>query len=321
MEKRRLGRSDLEISVVTMGGWQAGKAQWTNVHDEDSIAAMRTAYEAGINCFDTAEGYGDGHSEEILGRAVKEFRDKVYIATKVWPGNLAHAKVISACEASLKRLGVECIDLYQIHWPSGSLGSPVVPIADTMSALVQLREQGKIRAIGVSNFNGRQIEEALQQGRIESLQPPYSLFFHPYVEDGTMEVCRKHEIGIIGYSPLAQGLLTGKFHRANRPGQGDNRSHSVLFKNKTYERALEAVEALKPIAEKYGRSTGQLAIQWVLSQPGVTSAIVGARNTDQVRDNARAADFKISPEDLAAIDKIGQRVIDTIPEDKTNMWG
>lgn len=320
MQTRRLGRSDLELTVVTMGCWQAGKAQWSNVTDEDSIAALRAALDAGINCFDTAEGYGGGHSERIVAQALEGRRDEVLIATKVGAHNLAPEKVAKTCEESLERLNTDRIDLYQIHWPSGSWGSPIVPIQDTMAALLKLQEQGKIRAIGVSNFKTQHIEEALQHGRIDSLQPPYSLFWRSFEENGTLETCVKNEIGIIPYSPLAQGLLTGKFNKDNRPGEGDNRANSALFKDPIYETALSAVDQLKPIAQKYGKTTGQLALAWLLAQPGVTSVIVGARNPEQVQGNIGAADFTIDEADLKEIDRIGRTVTDNLEDDQTNMW-
>lgn len=321
MQKRRLGRSDLEVSVLTMGCWQAGKSQWTGVTDEDSIAAIQAALDAGINFLDTAEAYGGGHSEEIVAQAVAGRRDEVLIATKIAPHNLTPEKVVEACDNSLKRLQTDHIDLYQIHWPSGSWGGEKFPIDATMAALVKLQEAGKVRVLGVSNFNGAQIEEALPHGRVESLQPPYSLFFRPFEFDGTFQTCVDNGIGLLPYSPLAQGLLTGKFNHDNKPGEDDNRSGNALFKGETYDKALAAVGALKPIAAKYGVSTGQLALQWLLSQPGVASVIVGARTPEQVRDNIGAADFEIDAADLQAIDRIGRTVTDTLPQDKTNMWG
>ncbi|MDQ3814912.1 MAG: aldo/keto reductase [Armatimonadota bacterium] len=320
MQKRLLGRSGLEVTVLTQGCWQAGGAQWTDVHDEESIAALRAAYEAGINFFDTAEGYGDGHSEEIVARALEGHRDDVLIATKVGAHNLAADRVATACARSLERLQTDHIDLYQIHWPAGTWNSPQVPIEETMSALEKLKEQGKIRAIGVSNFNSAQIEEALRYGRIDSLQPPYSLFWRVFEFNGTFQTCIRNDIGIIAYSPLAQGLLTGKFNQDNRPGPQDNRSSNALFEGETFDKALEAVEQLKSIAEKYGTTTGDLALQWALCQSGVTSVIVGARTPEQVQQNVKAADFRISAEDLDLMDRIGRTVTDTLPPDKTNMW-
>jgi len=319
MEKRRLGRSDLEVTVLTMGCWQAGKDQWTNVNDDDSIAAMRAAFDAGINFFDTAEAYGGGHSEKILAKALEGHRDEVLIATKVFPGNYTADKVQAACEASLERLQTDHIDLYQLHWPTGSWGTPIVPIEETLPPLLRLQEQGKIRALGVSNYNSAQIEEVLGVGRVESLQPPYSLFWRPFENNGTFQTCIENEIGIIAYSPLAQGLLTGKFNKDNRPD--DNRSGNVLFQGEVYDKALAAVDQLRAIASKYGKTTGQLSLQWLLSQPGVTSVIVGARTAEQVQDNVESAGFQISPEDIQEIDRIGRTVSDSLPEDKTNMWG
>lgn len=320
MQTRRLGRSDLEVTVLTMGCWQAGGAQWTDTNDDDSIKAMQAARDAGINFFDTAEAYGGGHSEEIVAQALKDSYDRILIATKVNAPNLAADKVAQSCEASLKRLQADKIDLYQIHWPAGQWGSPKIPIEETMGALLKLQEQGKIRAIGVSNFNSEQIKEALQFGRIDSLQPPYSLFWRQYEQNGTLQTCIDNDISVIAYSPLAQGLVTGKFNMNNRPEKGDNRSGSLLFQDPTYGKILEVVDQLKPIAEKYGVTTGQLATQWLLGQPGMTSAIVGARTPEQVQGNAKSGDFQISDEDRAAIDALGRSVTDNLPPDQTNMW-
>ena len=318
IEKRPLGQSGMEVTVVTFGGWQAGKSGWTNVDDGESIKAMRAALDSGINFFDTAEGYGDGHGEEVMGEAMQSVRDQVLFATKV-SGHKAK-DVVAACDKSLKRLRTDHIDLYQIHWPSGSWGGDIVPVEDTMSAMVKLQEAGKIRAIGISNFSSAQIEEALQFGRVDSLQPPYSLFWRENEFNGTLQTCVKNNIGVIAYSPLAQGLLTGKFSKENRPGEGDNRNGNTLFKGEHYDRALSAVEQLKPIAQKYGVTTGQLSLQWLLGQPGMTSVIVGARTVEQVQGNAACAAFKIDEEDRAAIDAIGRTVTDELPEGKTNMW-
>jgi len=319
MEKRTLGRSGLDITLLTFGCWQAGGDAWSGTDDQNSIAAMRAGYDQGINFFDTAEGYGRGHSEELLGRFLREVGDEsVMVATKVGDSNLAAPKLREACEKSLRHLGRESIDLYQIHWPSGTWGSPIVPIEESMGELVKLQDEGKIRAIGVSNFNGDQIEEALQFGRIDSLQPPYSLFFQPYQQNGTMEVCLRHEIGVIPYSPLAQGLLTGKFNQENRPT--DNRGGSQLFQDPLYGLALEAVEKLQPIAQKYGASTGNLSLVWLLAQPGVTSPIVGARNAEQIADTAKAAALRIDSSDIEAISQIAAPVLSSLSVDKTNPW-
>ncbi len=318
MDKRQLGRSSQQWTVLTMGCWQAGGAEWENVQDEASIAAMRAALDAGITVFDTAEAYNSGYSERILAQALGSQRDKIVIATKVAAHNLAHDKVIEACERSLQNLSTDRIDLYQIHWPAGTWGSPIVPIEGTMRALSTLQEQGKIRAIGVSNFNAEQIREAMQHGRIDSLQPPYSLFWDAFERNGTFQACVELGVSIIAYSPLAQGLLTGKFSRDNRPR--DNRAGNALFQDPVFDKAVAAVEQLKPIAHKHGVNTGQLALAWLLKQPAVASVIVGARTPEQVQDNAKAAAIQLDDADVAQITAIGRSVTEHLPDTKTNMW-
>ena len=281
---------------------------------------MRAALDAGINFFDTAEGYGGGHSEQVLGKALAGRRDDVLIATKVGASNLKRDNVRASCEASLKNLDTDRIDLYQIHWPAGSWGSPIVPIEETMTALEELRGEGKIRTIGVSNFNSAQIEEALQFGRIDSLQPPRSLFWRVFETNGTIQTCIENEIGVIAYSPLGQGLLTGKFSKENRPGPGDNRANNALFKGENYDRALQAVEQLRPIAERLNTSTGQLALAWLLAQPGTTSVITGARNAEQVQGNIGASALELGADDVAEISRIGRTVTDSLDINATNMW-
>ena len=316
---RRLGRSGLEFTVLTFGCWQAGGKQWTDTNDDDSLAAMRAAYESGITAYDTAEAYGGGHSEELVGKFIQEIgRDNLTIATKVDAGSLSSENVKRSCEESLRRLQIEQIDLYQIHWPSGTWGGEKVPLKETMTALVKLQDTGKIGAIGVSNFDKKLVEEALKYGRVESLQPPYSLFFQPYVSNGTIEFCQRNEIGVIPYSPLAQGLVTGKFTMENRPT--DNRQGNHLFQDPVYGIALDATEKLQPIAEKYNATTAQLALAWLIAQPGVTSPIVGARNAQQIRETAQAALLDLNSQDLDEITRIAQPVLSAVPDDKTNPW-
>ncbi len=317
MQYRPLGRSKIEISAILFGGWQSGKDQWTGVSDEETITAHKEAFDSGITTFDTAEAYGNGHSEQILSRALADKRDQIVIATKVFANHLKRDEVFEACERSLKNLGTDRIDLYQIHWPSGSFGSPVVPIEETMGALTELKQQGKIRAIGVSNFNRAQLEEAAQYGRIDSLQPPYSLFWRQ-VEDDAGPFCLQNKISILAYSPLAQGLLTGKFKRGHTFEKGDNRAGNKLFQGETFDRALNALDRLRPLADKYGVTLGQLALAWLIAQPQ-TNAIVGARNAEQAVQNAGAGDVDIDDEDLEAIDEIGRTVTDRLDKNPI-MW-
>lgn len=308
MQTKQLGTTAIEITPILMGTWQAGKRHWVGIEDAESIQAIRAAVEAGITTIDTAEIYGEGHSEQIVAEALSDRRDQLVYVTKVFPTHLKPEQLIAACENSLKNLKTDVIDLYFIHWPSGSFNSEVVPIADTMAALTQLKEQGKIRAIGVSNFSEAQLIEAAQYGRIDSLQIPYSLFWR-YVENEAQAYCLKHNITIFAYSPLAQGLLTGKFGPQHQFDANDNRAGNKLFNGANYDRAQVALSKLRPIAERKSISLAQLALAWVIAQPGMV-AIAGARTAKQAKDNALAAEVTLSEAELAEIDTISRVVTD-----------
>jgi aryl-alcohol dehydrogenase-like predicted oxidoreductase len=317
METRELGQSGIRITPIITGTWQAGKAMWVGVEDGETIKAIRSAFDAGITTVDTAEVYGQGHSEEIVAAALSDVREQVVYATKVFANHLKYQQVIEACENSLKRLRTDYIDLYQIHWPAGTYGSEVVPIEETMGALNHLKQQGKIRAIGVSNFSRTQLEEAAQYGRIDSLQPPYSLFWR-YVEKETVPYCVENQISILAYSPMAQGLLTGKFGPNHQFEAGDHRAKNKLFQGENYIRAQRALEKLRPIANRYQTGLGNLALAWLIAQPQ-TSAIAGVRNAEQAIQNAKAPEIHLSEADLAEIDAIGRMVTDHLDEDPV-MW-
>ena len=317
MELRILGTSDINISPIIMGTWQTGKDMWVGIDDTESTQAIKAAYEAGITTFDTAEVYGNGHSERIVGKALYDVRDRVVIATKVFSNHLQYKQVIDACHGSLKNLNTDYIDLYQIHWPPGSFGSKNVALEETMRAMTDLKAQGKIRAIGVSNFSRSQIEDAATYGRIDSLQPPYSLFWRK-VEADAMPYCRQNNITLLAYSSMAQGLLTGKLGPDHRFAKGDHRFKNKLFQPENYERVQTALKRLRPIAAANHITLGQLALAWVISQPG-TCAIAGARNPEQAVQNAAAGNVRLSEEHLAAIDDIGKMVTDPLDDDPV-MW-
>ena len=317
MRLRKLGRSDIHISPIIMGLWQAGKDMWVGIDDKQTTRAIRAACDAGITTFDTAEAYGNGHSEQILSSATADIRDKLIYATKVFANHLKHDQVFNSCHRSLKNLQTDYIDLYQIHWPSGSFGTKEVPIGETMGALNALKEQGKIRSIGVSNFSRRQLQEAAAYGQIDSLQPPYSLFWR-HVEKDAMSFCVENKITILAYSPMAQGLLTGKFGPDHKFAKGDIRSKNRLFQPNVYARVQEALAKLRPIAERKGVTPGQLALSWVISHAG-TCAIAGARNADQAVENAAAAAISFSDDELSEIDEIGRGVTDNLDENPV-LW-
>jgi aryl-alcohol dehydrogenase-like predicted oxidoreductase len=317
MELRQLGQTDILISPIVFGTWQAGKRGWVGVEEGEVMAAMRAAVDLGVTTFDTAEIYGDGYAEELVGRALVDVRDRVVIASKVFPTHLKATQVITACEQSLRRLQTDVIDLYQVHWPAGAFNSQRIPIGETMTALTQLQDQGKIRAIGVSNFSRQQLAEAMTYGRIDSLQPPYSLFWRG-AEAEQLPYCVEHQLTLLAYSSLAQGLLTGKFGPGHHFPAEDIRSQNRLFQPPLYDQAQIALAQLQPIAERYQISLGNLALAWLIAQPQ-TVAIVGARNSDQARNNARAAEVTLSPEDLQAMDRISRLVSDRVGPNPV-MW-
>ena len=313
MEFRNLGTSGIKISSIIMGTWQAGKDMWVGIDDAESIRGITAAYDAGITTFDTAEVYGNGHSEKIVGEALKNVRDNVVIATKVFSNHLKYQQVMDACHRSLKNLDTDYIDLYQIHWPPGSFGGKKVPLEETMGALGDLKAQGKIRAIGVSNFSCSQLETAATHGRIDSLQPPYSLFWRQ-VETDALPYCLENDITVLAYSSMAQGLLTGKFGPDHTFANGDHRFRNKLFQPENYGRVQGALEKLRPIAGANDITLGQLALAWLVSRPGVC-AIAGARNAEQAAQNAAAGKVRLSEEDLAAVDNIGKTVTDPLDDD------
>lgn len=312
MQSRPLGKTDIRLSPIIMGTWQTGKSMWTGIDDAQSEKAVRAAMDAGITTFDTAEVYGNGHSEKVLGKAIGSRRDEVQILSKVFSNHLKYEQVVAACNRSLKNLGTDYLDLYQIHWPPGSFGAKPVPVEETMQALTDLKDQGKIRAIGVSNFSLEQLKAISAIGPIDSLQPPYSLFWR-HVEPDTLAWCKENQVTVLAYSPMAQGLLTGKFGPDHRFEKGDHRSSNRLFQPDVYPHVQKALEALRPMAEKKGITMAQLALAWVISKPGVC-AIAGARDAVQSEDNARAADVQLTDAELEAMDRISRPVVARIDE-------
>jgi myo-inositol catabolism protein IolS len=317
MQTRRLGKTDIRLSAIIMGTWQTGKSMWTGIDDGESEKAIRAAMDTGITAFDTAEAYGNGHSEKVLGKAIGDRRDQVTILSKVFSNHLGYDQVIDACNRSLKNLGTDYLDLYQIHWPPGSFGAKPVPMEETMKALTDLKDMGKIRAIGVSNFSFAQLKAICALGPVESLQPPYSLFWR-HVEIDTLAWCQANQVTVLAYSPMAQGLLTGKFGPGHRFEKGDHRSANRLFKADIYPQAQKALDALRPMAEKEGITLAQLALAWIIAKPGVC-AIAGARNADQSVGNAKAAEIQLTEADLEAMDRISRPITDLV-DDNPVQW-
>lgn len=313
MHNRNLGNSDLKITPVGYGAWAIGGAGWQfawgSQDDDDSIAAIHQALESGVNWIDTAAVYGLGHSEEVVARALKSWSGpRPYLFTKCglrWDAHGQVQKVLSAhsirdeVEDSLRRLGVDVIDLYQIHWPPDP-DSPL--LEEGWSALADLKKEGKVRWIGVSNFNVQQLKRAQKIAPVTSLQPRYSLI-HREVEPEILPYCATHGIAVIVYSPMGSGLLTGAMTReriANLSTDDWRRGHAD-FNEPNLSRNLALVERLQQIAKRHGRSAGQVAIAWTLQNPAVTGAIVGARNAKQAEGVMRAADLRLSGEEVLEI--------------------
>ncbi len=307
MEYRQLGKTDLKVSTVTFGCWAMGGHMWGEVDDTDSIAAVRRALDLGVNFFDTADIYGFGHSEEVLAKALGSRRAEVFIATKgttrwdqdhkIWQDS-SRDYLLSACEASLRRLKTDHIDLYQLHWPD-----PNTPIEESMGALRELIDAGKIRYAGVSNYNVEQMTECLKHLDIVSLQPPYSLV-NRNVEEEILPFCQEHGLGVMAYSPMHRGLLTGKFDETSTFADNDLRSRDGNFKGEQFKRNLARVAKLKEMAAEYGKTVGQLAIAWVLAHPALTVALCGAKKPSQIEENVGASGWRLSPEERARVEEI-----------------
>ena len=309
MRKRQLGSNGPEISVIGYGAWEAGGMAWgANPPDEQTIEAIRTGIEAGIDWIDSAEVYGAGHSERLVGEAIKG-HDDVLVFTKVAPRpagtGFGAADIRKAAEASLERLGRDCVDLYQLHRPDKS-----VPIEETWTAMAALVEDGLARFIGVSNFDQEQIERCETIHHVDSLQPPFSLLLQEGKSD-LFPFCEANGTGILAYGPLGYGLLTGAVTRETVFGDDDWRggkhgmsAYPKLFAPGKLDRNLDIVEQLRPIADRVGCTLAQLALAWATSQPGVTGAIAGSRNPEHVKENATGGSVMLSEKDLEEIDAV-----------------
>lgn len=313
LETRRLGSQGPSLTTIGFGTWAIGGAGWEHSwgpqNDQDSIEAVHVALDEGINWFDTAAAYGLGHAEMVLGRALGNRRKDIVLATKfglVWDDaghivkNGSYASVLREADASLRRLGTDYIDLYQMHWPDVETRAP---IEETMRALDDLVPAGKVRYVGVSNFDVPLLQRAMAVRRVDSLQPPYNLLTRQ-AEDELLPFCREHGIGVVAYSPLASGLLGGRYTTSTTFDPGDWRSRDPRFTGDGLRHSVEIVNRLKEIAARSGRTVAQLAIAWVLSNPAVTSAIVGARRPEHIRSALPAAGWHLDAETLHEIDAV-----------------
>ncbi len=312
MKKAKLGNLELEITKVGLGTWAIGgpwEFGWGPQDDNEAIAAIIKAIDLGINWIDTAPIYGCGHSEELVGRALRQIKAKPIIATKcslLWNekrekiGCLKKDSINRECEDSLKRLGIDAIDLYQMHWPD-----PQSDIEQGWEEMARLQKQGKVRYIGVCNFNTEQLDHIRKIAPVTSLQPPYSMI-RRNTEKELLPYCKKHNIGVVAYSPMQRGMLTGKFNKEYLAtlAPDDHRLRMPEFTEPQFSANMELAAKLKPIAERNGKTAAQLAIAWVLRRPEITAAIVGARKPSQIAETAPAADWNLSQTDIAEIEKL-----------------
>jgi len=322
MHYRRLGKSDLKVSVVGFGCWPiVGGFNWGEQAEKDSLAALRKAYELGVNFFDTAEVYGDGYSEKLLGKALKKRRKNNIIATKVLPQNLAPKDLKSACEDSLRRLQTDYIDIYYIHWPSRK-----VPISETLSAMNELKKEGKIRVCACSNFGAKDLKELLQYSRVEVNQLPYSLLWRA-IEYEIQEICIQNDISITCYSPLLLGLLTGKFSSADEVPDGrartrhfsKTRPQTVHNEPGAEKETFRCIDKIRKLCHKADLSMIDAALSWIINRPGVTSVIVGARTPEQIKANIRAIETDLPNEIIEKLDTITEPLKERFG-DNPDMW-
>ena len=297
METRPLGENGPQVPVICFGAWPLGGGMGS-VAEDHAIAAVRAALDVGMTFIDTAQSYRA--SQSLIGKAIRGRRHEVFLATKV---SLSHAPehIAEAIEDSLKALGTDYVDLYQLHSPK-----PKWPIEQTMEHLLRLRDAGKIKYIGLSNYSVEQTLEAMKYGPIHSSQPLYNML-HRDVEESLLPFCLEHGIGVLPYSPLAKGLLSGRYKPGHRFSAEDERSGGGrvnVFQGEGFKRTFEVTERLKKWAADHGRDLVHLAIAWTLAHPAVTSSIVGAKTPEQVYHNARAADWRLSEQDLAEIDEL-----------------
>ncbi|NOU95736.1 aldo/keto reductase [Paenibacillus sp. LMG 31456] len=304
MKTKTLGKTDIQVSNITFGCWELGGGPWEFTSDDNNIKAIQAAFEMGITTFDTAEGYGDGHSEEVVGAALEGKRNQTVISTKVSRANLAPGDVRRSAEISLNRLKTDYIDIYYIHWPSFE-----IPVSETLGEFNKLKEEGLIRAIGVSNFSLAQLKEASNFAQIDVIQPEYSLLQRS-IEEDVIPYCVQENIGIMSYSSIAKGILTGAFHLGGKQlNEEDFRSKRRLFSPEHMEISKELIVLLKDIADGKNKAISQVAISWLLNQDALTTAIVGSQSIKHMKENVEAVDIILTSDEIKALDNVSRKVI------------
>jgi len=312
MEYIKLGKSDLKVSRFAFGTWQA--QGWANSDDQRFIEIVKSAIENGVTFFDTAESYGNGYSESLLQKALEKDRHNVVIASKFSHRSATPTDARKALEQSLRRLKTDYIDLYQYHWPS-----PTVPLSETIEAMKQFKNEGKIRAIGVSNWMEPEWEEFEDTTSIDTLQNCYSLLWRS-VEKTVLPLCKTKDVSMLCYSPLAQGILAGRFEDINHIPK-DPRQSNVLLKPEKFPEVQKIVTATKNIAKKIGKSVSQVSLRWLLDQPGVSVVIIGSTKLEQLKDNLGTLDWRLEQSDLQELANVSEELSSSLnPHDTLWKW-
>lgn len=312
MKYAKLGRTDMEVSRITYGAMElgggnafsGGLTRWELRPEEDNIRLLRQAFDHGVNSFDTAELYGAGRSEFIVGKALAHVRKQCVIATKVSAHHLRPKDIRTALWQSMFRLNTDYIDLYYIHTPSND-----IPIEESMGELSKLKEEGVIRAIGVSNFSLAQLKEAMQYGRVDAIQPEYHMLQRS-IEDELLDYCLQNDISIMSYNSLAKGILTGIFHKGKEVT--DFRKERPLFQSENLRKTEDLIRLLEEIAAAKGATLSQIAISWLLGRKGLTSAIVGTQNEKHFFENLHSTDIELTEEEATKLDDLSKQTLQNL---------
>ncbi len=307
MERRRVGRTEIEVSTIALGCWPMGGDYWGDADDGESIRTIHRALELGVDFLDTAPAYGNGHSEEVVGRALRGRRADAVISTKASGAGHTEEELRRKLAESLERLHTDYVDVYFLHWPSRS-----EPLGAAIEALERMRADGMIRAIGVSNFDVSMLEMASKYGTVDILQPPYNLIWR-FIEEDVLPYCVEHGIAICTYSSVAQGILAGAVRLDTRYPAGDMRRSSVLWKPENLGKCLYTAERVRALAKELGVTSAQLALRWLISQPGVTAALVGARTVAELEENAGVFGWEYSEQTAERLQEISDEVYRSMP--------
>lgn len=301
MEYKKLGKSDLMISPLVLGCWELGGDYWGEFNHQVAYDYIHKAFEMGINSFDTAEQYGiDSYSEVVLGKMIADLpREKINVMSKIWLHHMPKNEVEPAVDAILKRMNIEYLDTLYLHYPNWD-----VPFSETMEALNRIKAAGKIRSIGVSNFNPTQLGEIMQYGQIDVVQPCFNLVWRFADKDGLLQMCMDNDVSVVSYAPLGQGLLTGAYLRNSAPSQ--NRRITPLWQPEWYPKVMDVTDEVKKMAEKYGKTAAEIALNFVVNTPGITAPIVGVANNEQVVTNLSVLEWKLEKEDYDYLDKVSK---------------